>query len=288
MNRALAAVGIVSLVAFLADAAPQSPAVDDVLVRATTYVVEFIKRFANVVAEEQYVQESATLPRVTGSGTNKSFDQPTPIRRVLKSDFLLIRRETNAEWNTFRDVFEVDGRPVRDRRERLTRLLARPTAEADQEARRIAVEGARYNLGGSGRTINNPLTVLALLQPRYQSRFRFTPGKPDKGFSTNVAVIDYQEQSRPTILRLQGDADSPMAGRLWIESGTGRLVKTELVVSGNDRVTTTFQFDERFRIAVPIELRESFVVGRTAIEGRATYGQFRQFVVSTEEKINIK
>lgn len=53
-------------------------------------------------------------------------------------------------------------------------------------------------------------------------------------------------------------------------------------------MTTTFQFDERFQIAVPIELRESFVVGRTTIEGRATYGQFRQFVVSTEEKINIK
>jgi hypothetical protein len=123
------------------------------------------------------VQESSTLPRVTGSGSNKSFDQPTPIRRVLK------------------------------------------------------------------------------------------------------------EQSRPTILRLKADKDSPMVGRLWIESDTGRLVKTELVVSGNDRVTTTFQFDERFQIAVPIELRESFVVGRTAIEGRATYGQFRQFAVSTEETI---
>jgi hypothetical protein len=285
MKKAFAAVGIVPLMAAIVSAAPQSAKADDVVVHATAYVVDFVKRFSSVVAEEQYVQESSTLPRVTGSGSDKSFDQPTPIRRVLKSDFLLIRRETNAEWNTFRDVFEVDGRPVRDRRERLTRLLARPTAEADQEARRIAFEGARYNLGGSGRTINNPLTVLALLQPRYQSRFRFTSGKPDKEFPSNVAVVEYQEQSRPTILRLKAGRDTPMVGRLWVESDTGRLVKTELVVLGNDRVTTTFQFDERFQIAVPIELRESFVVGRTAIEGRATYGQFRQFVVSTEETI---
>jgi hypothetical protein len=71
-----------------------------------------------------------------------------------------------------------------------------------------------------------------------------------------------------------------MAGRLWIESDTGRLLKTEMIVSGNDRVTTTFQYDERFQIAVPIESRESFGSGRTAFEGRATYGRFRQFGVT--------
>ncbi len=74
-----------------------------------------------------------------------------------------------------------------------------------------------------------------------------------------------------------------MAGRLSIESDTGRIVKTELVV-GDDRVTSTFRFDERFQIAVPIEMQESYTIGRTAIEGRATYGQFRRFGVSTEEQ----
>ena len=75
-----------------------------------------------------------------------------------------------------------------------------------------------------------------------------------------------------------------MAGRLWIESDSGRIVKTELVVAGGDRVTSTFRFDERFQIAVPTEMQESFTIGRMAIEGRATYGQFRRFGVSTEEQ----
>jgi hypothetical protein len=75
-----------------------------------------------------------------------------------------------------------------------------------------------------------------------------------------------------------------MTGRRWIESGSGRIVKTELIVSGSDRVTTTFRFDERFQIAVPVDIREAYVTGRTAIEGRATYGQFRRFGVSTAEQ----
>jgi hypothetical protein len=87
-------------------------------------------------------------------------------------------------------VFEVDGRPVRDRSERLIGLLARPTAGSTEEARRIALEGARDNLGSAGRTINNPLTVLALLQPHIKSRFRFTAGKADKDFPDSVAVIE--------------------------------------------------------------------------------------------------
>ena len=123
-----------------AEAAGQSTPTDTIRARATAYVVTFVQRFSTVVAEEHYVQESAALPRTPGSGSGRIFDQPTPIRRVLGSDFLLLRREAGAEWNTFRDVFEVDGRPVRDRSERLTRLLASPTAESNEEARRIAFE----------------------------------------------------------------------------------------------------------------------------------------------------
>lgn len=275
---AVAAAGSVS-------AAPQAVSTEEVLVRARTYVLDFIRSFSNVVAEERYVQASSVLPRVSGTGLDRNFNQPAPIRRVLTSDFLLVRRETNADWNTFRDVFEVDGRPVRDRSERLARLLIQPTTEAGDEALKIARESARYNLSGGGRTINNPLMVLSLLQPRFQERFRFTAGKPDKDFPSNVAVLEYREQARPTLLKRSGGENLPMIGRVWVDSGTGRILRTEMVVSGNDRVMTTFRFDERFQIAVPAEMHESYGAGRTSVEGHATYGQFRRFGVTTEEKI---
>jgi hypothetical protein len=282
--RSATAIAIAIASVATAETMQRATATDEVVERATAYVAAFVARFSTVVAEERYVQESAALPRVNGSGVNKTFDQPIPIRRTLKSDFLLVRRDVGTEWNTFRDVYEVDGRPVRDRGERLTRLLARPTADSTEEARRIAFEGARYNLGGAGRTIDNPLTVLAILQPHLQHRFRFTAGKPDKSFPATVLVVEYKEQARPTILNY-ANAQVPMTGRLWIESDTGRILQTELVVAGNDLVTTMFRFDERFQIAVPIEMRASFSVGRTAIEGRAEYGQFRRFGVTTDEQL---
>jgi len=77
----------------------------------------------------------------------------------------------------------------------------------------------------------------------------------------------------------------PMVGRLWIEAGTGQILKTELVAGGTDHVTTTFEFDDRFEIAMPHEMHESFVAGRSAVEGRATYGQFRRFTVTTGEQV---
>jgi hypothetical protein len=97
MTAPLAMLVLAMAAVVIGSGVPQTDTVDRPLERATAYVVEFVKRFSNVVAEEQYVQESATLPRVTGSGTNQQFDQPTPVRRTLRSDFLLIRRETGAE-----------------------------------------------------------------------------------------------------------------------------------------------------------------------------------------------
>jgi hypothetical protein len=63
-----------------------------------------------------------------------------------------------------RDVFEVDGKPVRD---------------AVGRARALAEEGARYNLWIIG-TVNNPLLAMAFLQPNYRPRFRFNLAGIDK------------------------------------------------------------------------------------------------------------
>jgi hypothetical protein len=183
----------IGLAASLQTVTAQTPSTDQVLPRATAYVVDFVERFSAVVAEERYVQESSSLPQVSGSGANKQLSQAMSRRRILRSDFLLVRRKADSQWNTFRDVFEVDGRAVRDRSERLTQLLARPEAQADEEARRIAYESARFNLAGPSRTIDNPLTVLALLQPEIKGRFGFGVARPDKAFAPMVAVFAYRE-----------------------------------------------------------------------------------------------
>jgi hypothetical protein len=262
--------------------------IEEMLARAGAYVADFVQRFSNIVAEERFAQDSRIVggQRKTARKGQEMVVQGTTVHRELVSDFLLVQAPGLAGWHTFRDVAEVDGRPVRDRGDRLTELFLQPSAAAVERARDIDREGARYNFGDPARTINNPLLALGFLQSVYQPRFRFSlqPGESDLG--RDVSIIEYREQARPTLLRRRSpDADLPARGRFWIEERTGRVVKTELTVSDDDDITTRFRFDERFQIAVPVEMRESYWSGGGYVTGVARYDHFRQFTVVTEEKL---
>ena len=57
----------------------------------------------------------------------------------------------------FRDVFEVDGAPVRDRAERLATAVSRTVAVDRRADRKILDESARYNIGDIRRNVNTPV-----------------------------------------------------------------------------------------------------------------------------------
>lgn len=243
---------------------------DLLLTRASAYVQGFINRFVNVVAEEQYLQEIVD-PRRT---------------RHLRSDFLLVKPQASSAWVTFRDVYEVDGKAVRDRDDRLAKLFLEPSdASFTRRVREITDAGARYNLINYG-TLNNPLLAISFLQPMYRDRFRFLPGTNDKKVGPDVWTLQFIEFRRPTILKGNGNSDVEARGNYWIEEGTGRIVKSELQVGPTGinatRITTTFGLDDRLQIYVPVEMRESYPDAST---GTATYSRFRRFDVTTEETI---
>ena len=82
---------------------------------ATTSTI-YERTFVGVVAEETYRQEV----RIAGGTDLRGFPvEARAQRRDLKSDVLLVRAPAGDRWIQFRDVFEVDGKPVRDRAERL-------------------------------------------------------------------------------------------------------------------------------------------------------------------------
>ena len=119
---------------------------------------------------------------------------------------------------------------------------------------------------------------------RYQPRFRFSLNTSDKDAGPGIWVLEYKEQTRPTLIRAPPNGDLVAKGRIWIESETGRVVKTELAVGELDNIVTSFRFDERFQIAVPHDMREEFWTDTESIVGVATYSRFRRFDVSTEEE----
>jgi hypothetical protein len=228
-------------------------------------------------------------------------------RRRLRSDLLLVRPEGAVTWVQFRDVFDVDGRPVRDREERLVRLFLDRGLPGAERVRQIRADSARYNIGEIGRTMNVPVLPLAVLALPSQPRFSFSvenagekgnpgmrsnglPSTPNFRVDAEVWVVAFEERQGPTLVHTEDGSDIFSRGRFWIEPDTGRVLMSELVAR-NRRVRgellVSYQSDPFLGFLVPIELRERYSQIRyeATIIGEATYTNFRRFQVDVDEVI---
>jgi hypothetical protein len=252
----------------------QAPSAEELLRRAADYVADFVEGLSNVVAEEEYQQ---------------SF-QSGPARRRLKSDFLLVKYPgMDREFLAFRDVIEVNGRPVTDQQDRLLKLFIEPYANPVARAAEIATASGRHSVD-RGR-LANPLFVLAQLQSHYQPRFRFTLKGLASRLGSAVREVEMFEIKNPA-----PGQPLPIHALAWIDEGTGRVLKTELRegrAPSTALTTTTFGTDPTLAIDVPVEMRDSFVLRAAGgpvnatdqFNGVATYSRFRRFRVHAEEKI---
>ena len=274
----------------VATAAPnaQAPTLEEVLNRTATYVAGFRKQLSSIVAEETYFQEIADTSRAAGGfGTKQT--------RTLKSDLLLVRPADADRYVELRDVFELNGEPVRDRQARLERLLGEGSAGSRASIGSIIAQSARYNLGSVVRNINTPLMALMFLDAENQKRFKFkhvekaTPvfaAAEDKAgndaplfrVSTEVWTMEYQEHGRDTIVRDTRGRDRPAHGRFWINPADGSVLISELVIDTGGiiaTITVSYQSEPLMGFLVPVEMRETYIRYGERISGRAEYGKFR-------------
>jgi hypothetical protein len=241
---------------------------------ATAYELRFVGQFENIVAEELYVQE-ISVPRR---------------KRTIKSDFLFVKYPDIVGSIVLRDVFEVDGKPVRDaaQAERMMKLFTTPGRDVISRARAIAEEGARYNLWNIG-TLNNPLVAMVFLQPDYRPRFRFNLAGIEKSLGPTIRTVRFEEFRVPTVLRSGGaNGDLLSRGLIWIDETDGRVVKTRLQVGPlrlPPEIVTTYRHDAELGIDVPAEMRDWYPEREGDLRGIATYGRFRRFQVKTDETI---
>ena len=281
-------------------------ALRELLERAAAYVERFERIFSTVVAEERYVQvEKIGTGAMPTPGdepalawrSGAEIAQPAGVlrRRQLLSDVLLVQG-TDKIWLGYRDVAEVDGKPVRDRTPRVQKLFL-STRKADrQQLQRIADESARLNIGAD-RNVNTPTFPLQVLRASFLKRFGVTGYREDRQDADCCTVIGFRETASPTLVHRQNGADLPMTGELWIEPHTGRIRRAVLqfaapmegVLSALD---VTYRPTSSLDVLVPDRLWEWVLtpdplrVGRHAfVEGQAWYGNLRRFSVSTEETI---
>lgn len=256
-----------------APAAAQSAS--DAVASVRAFAGQYQRDAPSLVAHEEYVQNATDRRGMVE-------------HQVTTAELVMVRLQGAASWVTFRDILTVNKRPVRDREERLLKLLQSPEPNALTQARRIAQESARFNLGRIKRTINLPDMALEYLQPRHGARIRFEALRNETIDGQPVVVLRFRELAGPSVVRDVRGADLLAGGRVWAEPGSGAIVRTELLVG--DRVskgtcTVEFRIDPRLGIRVPIKMTERYGMTGETIDAVARYSDFRRFTVSTAEKV---
>lgn len=263
-----------------AAAAPNDSDLRLILSRIAEYVGAYQRQFAAYVAEEDY-EQSARGQR----------------RRVLRSDLLLLPPDAGGDWVQFRDVFEVDGRKVRDRADRLKKLFLENSAVGHRQLEAIQEESARYNLGEIRRNQNVPLYPMIFATADNIPRFAFKVAKKTTIDGLVAWRVEYSERVRPTFIKNPQGRDVPVHGAFTVDYATGAVMATEMIAEDSEMrgsVVVRYRRDEEQGLWLPAEMSEYYsermagVVsgyGRKPglwVEARATYSNFRRFRVTTD------
>ena len=293
-----------------------------VLEAAARYVLEYEESFQNIAADETYTQwapwqstrarlgpepHAGIAGELQETAATLSCAGKAECRQVTKADIVFARLAGAVPWGCFRDVYEVDGRKVRDPDRRLEALFTRlPFMSATQRATALLAESARYNFGPAIRNINFPTFALAFLHPMNQGRFAWSRGGRRRFGSVEGVELRFDEVARPTIVDRGGHGDLPAQGRFWIDPKRGTVLRSETsfrfemdgVRIARAFVATEYRPEPKLAMWVPAEMREEYenlpnlppaviqtFASRT--EATARYGGFRRFTVTTEEEAHV-
>jgi hypothetical protein len=249
----------------------QTARTGDIVARLDGYLLGYEKRLANVVAEEtyrQWVEQGSKEHRNT-------------ISRTLRSDFALTLTPDRGRWVGYRDTFEVDGEPVRDRDERLQRLLR--DGDVGQAAR-IAEQNARFNLGQYlvTRNLNVPTVALEIMSPRMRDRVKVRRTGADTIDGRSGWLIEFREQNRLTFVRTPEGRNQPSRVVALVDMVAGEVLRTVMTwerVKGS--ITVFYGHAPGIPVPVPVRMDERYVArSGELVAGEATYANFRQFQTS--------
>lgn len=266
MRTILAVVAGVVLLCGGGLAASSQQALDDLMDRAGRYTAGYESSFWLLAMDEESVQ---WLERPNNPGTNLTRNNPGGGmvaggqlgRRRVKSEYLLVQLGPGRGWMPFRDPFEVDAKEVRAQDDRLTRLFRGGGPEAFDLAAEIHQDSRRHDIGNVTRTINIPTLGMMLLHPDIRERFRFELEGDESVDGREVERVSFVEIVRPTLVKTTRGRDLALTGRIWIESSTGVVVKTETVAADpavRAVVTVTYRRDGELGIWVPERMDEYY------------------------------
>ena len=265
-----------------------------VLSSAMRYAMNYEQRFFLLAADERYVQE---LQRPANPGSNLSRSNPgggmqgggAVSQQIILSDFLLVQLGGDGEgWMPFRDTYEVKGRKVRERDDRLLKLFTSGDKDRFEKAARYSDASTKFHLGNVTRSINIPTLAMMFLHPRVNERFEFTDGGEETIAGRVLRKALYREVARPTLIKTTRGRDLALTGVLWIDPFSGTVVKTELNAADpavRCQVIVTFRREESLDLWVPEKMEEHYKANLAVddIFATATYTNVRRVLKSDIE-----
>jgi VWFA-related protein len=281
-----------------------APAVDPRLVpvlgKAGQYVLEFERQFRDLSVEESYRQFLTEPGGVT--------------QRVTRSDLVYVAMPGPFAFTCFRDVVEVDGRPIAGRASRLATLFLRESgATAIEKANKILAESAAYNIGAR-RTVNVPTLALSLLRPDNQRHFRFRYRGKARRAGREVVEVEFEYTSATALVSRTNQEGLPADGRYFIDPADGTVLATELVLrfpgsSASARINVAYELDPGLKVFVPAEMKERYADSGVLLtpddiyksqsnrltprvfggvtQTEARYSKYRRFTVTTDESATL-
>jgi hypothetical protein len=255
---------------------------DDVVRRVEAYVGSYGQKVSIVLCRERYTQLM--------SGTNAFGTQ----RRTIVAEFAIVRAGGSPEWLGFRDVFEVDGVPRHDDRDRLAQALVEGAGDFTA-ARKISDQSARFNIGKVRRNFNVPTTALFFFTPANHGRFSFASKGVD---ADGVWRIDFTERTVPTLITTPDGDPVPSSGTIWVRAD-GTVVRTLLKTDlsrvpgvedqrGAGSIEVTYRRVDALGMWLPAEMSEEYETTRgpawNRVRGYATYTDYRQFTTTGRVK----
>ena len=259
-----AGVAVLLLVAALPEAArAQDKRLAQLLAAVATYVETYEPQLSAMVAQEDYTQ---TVRR-----------GPERDKQHSISDFLFLKLPGATNWVGFRDVYSVDGEPVREKEDRFSAIL-KSGEDVEKRAAELAAESARYNLGWVVRQNNNPTLVLGWLARDVQRRFVFELEGRKSVSGTRCQMVRFREVETPTLIRGR-DFTNLISSGSFCATDDGRVWRTEHQPPGRVAVAVTYAFDPQFAMLVPSEMQEEY--GAERIQCVARYSKYRRFSVTT-------
>lgn len=239
-----------------------APSTRSVLSRAAAYVESQVDLLPQLVAEERSTQ--TLRPHTVGTTTRQ---------QTLVADFAWVRLEGTTETLGVREVREVNGQRVASAG-RLDQLLRGRTAGQYSE---LLAENARYNLKPGSRNLNLPTMAMLLLHRDVQPRFKW---KQEKASGQAEMILSFKERERPTVIRGTNNEPVFSYGRIWLDSATGAVNRTELhadVDRAKYVLVVEFSVDPFLRVLLPLRLRERYSTPEDILEGFAEYTNYRRF-----------